>query len=175
MTGDDVGMNCIAEHGEAALQAGFPEGLAKFVLRAFCNVVYQHVQLSLPGPDVCHQFLDLADVQVVDDDGNALAAARSHQLGSLLNRFRATGVIFGRQGLAPLLTGQRLGAGNQRRARAAPGAVHRRAGFAKRQSDAASHSSSSAGHEHHTIMQVRGLISGSPRHGSTSQRDWANY
>ena len=35
VAGDDMGMNRIAEHGEPALQAGLPEGLAKFVLRAF--------------------------------------------------------------------------------------------------------------------------------------------
>ena len=133
------------------------------------------MQLSLLGPDFGHQFLDLTDVQVVDDDCNARAASRGHELGSFLNRFRPARVIRGRQGLCPLLTGQRLDAGSQRRARAAPGAVHRRAGFAKRQSDAASYSSSSAGHEHHAIAQLWGLISGSLGHGSTSQGDRANY
>src|SRR4029077_19595382 len=106
--------------------------------------------------------------QVVDDDCDALAASRGHQLGSLLNRFRPARVVRRRQGLLPLLRGW-LGAGSQRRARAAPGAVHRRAGFAKRQRDAASYSSSSSGHEHHAIAQLWGLISGSLGHGSTSQ------
>jgi hypothetical protein len=81
----------------------------------------------LLGPDFGHQFLDLTDVQVVDDDCDALAASLGHELGSFLNRFRPAPVIRGWQGLCPLLTGRRPDAGSQRRARAAPGAVHRRA------------------------------------------------
>ena len=107
------------------------------------------MQISLLGLNFGRQFLDLAEVQVVDDDRNAFTAARRHQLGSFLDRFRPAGVISVRQARHPLLIGPRLGAG--RRARAAPRTVNRRAGFAKCKRDASSYSASSAGHEHHAF------------------------
>ena len=82
------------------------------------DVVHEHVEAAVLGVDPLDQAADLPGLQVVDRDGDSLAARRGHELGGLLDRLGPVDL-----GAAP--------------ARAAAGRVDRRPRLAERDGDAA--------------------------------------
>jgi hypothetical protein len=127
--GDEVGVEGEAQQPQPALEVVLPERRAPLeeVLGA-PDVVDEHVEAAVVGVDALDEPRHLVGVQVVDRDGDALAAGRGDQLGGLLDRLRA--VDLG----APL-------------ARAAARRVDGRARLAQRHRDAAAGAPRRAGDE----------------------------
>ena len=92
------------------------------------------VELAVLGVDALDQAADLRGVEVVDRDGDPLAAGCGHELGGLLDRLRT--VVFG----APLPGG-------------AAGAVHGRPGLAERNRRAATGAARRPGHQRNLAVK----------------------
>ena len=126
MCGPDPGV----DERAAAVERLLPERAPRRD-RAAGEDVDQHVEPLALAADAREERRDVAFDEVVDTYGNAFAAGGRHQLGGLLNRFRAAGVV--------MVAGVRLGAA------AAAGAVDDGAGFAEHACDAAAGAAGGAG------------------------------
>ena len=145
MAGDQVGVDRQAQQPQAGVEVVLPHRRVPLgQLLAAPDVVDQHVQAALLGVDALHERLDLGRIEVVDRDGDPLAAGGADELGGLLDRLRP--VV-----LRPPLAG------------AAAGAVDGRAGLAQRDRGAAAGAARRARHERHLAGQ-RTRHGGHPTH-----------
>src|SRR5512134_1820823 len=99
--GDQVGIDGQAENPEPLLEIelpdrGVPVPGAALELLPTPDVVDQNVDVAVLLPDPLRQTHDLAGVEMVDDDRDAVAAQRGDELGSFLDRLGA--VVVGPQG-----------------------------------------------------------------------------
>ena len=106
------------------------------------DVVDEHVDAAVLVTDTFGQRRDLRRFEMVDGDGDALAAQAGHKLGCLLDR------------LGPVIVGSRRRIGARA---AAAGADHRRAGLAERGGDAAAGAARRACHDGDTSAK-RALV-----------------
>ncbi len=129
MRGDDVRVDSLLQHAQAAFQIYFPEGLAEFREGiAAPNIVDKNIQPLVPPTNQRNKFFHLCRIGVIHADRNSLPASRGHQLCRFLNGLR---------------TPARVSAFP----RAAPRAINGCARLAQRDGDAPSGAACRAGHQ----------------------------
>jgi predicted ATPase len=168
MTGDHVRMHGVAEQRESSLQIHLPERLAKFLLRALGNVVYEYVELSLFFANSGDQLFDSFRLEMIHNHRNPLTTPSCHKLRRLFDRLRPICVVVRRQ---RLLSRRRARLGRFRAtlflgARAAARAIDCRACLAKRQRRSAAHSTRGSGYERDAAAQFGRAICGIFGHGA---------
>ena len=99
MRRDQMRIDAKPQQAQAVLEIMVPDRLVPFEqLLAAPDVVDQDVEAALLGADALDQLADIVGDEVVDRDGNALAAGRRDKLGRLLDGLGS--LIFGLTGRA---------------------------------------------------------------------------
>ena len=86
---DQMRMNAETEHAQTVLEIMLPDGLVPFLeILAAPEVVDEDVETTLLGADAIDQLRDLVSDEMIDPNGDAVAAGCRNELGRLLDGFR---------------------------------------------------------------------------------------
>jgi hypothetical protein len=86
---DLMRMHAETEHAQAVRQIVLPDGLAPSLeILAAPDVVDENIETALLGADAIDQRRDLGRDEMIDPNGDAVAAGRRDQLGGLLDGLR---------------------------------------------------------------------------------------